>query len=337
MADFIRQLERAFRLAHGNDQLSRETREAFLYDQLQEGLRYDLMRRPSVSGALTYRELCMAAQNEEKRQAEMQKRKQYHKDGYALRPSYRNPEKTFAQRGQTTTQPKSSPQQISKGCYTCGKPGHSYCDCKVSKTERTGHVAGRSQPPADTRKVDTTTLLLLSEGVCRQLGIVTYHPDVRPWKGRPKQMLEPGPEWLLSKNDSPSCEGRPPSTEARVPMVRVRLLQSVRVLPRQGTCVRVEIEREQLTGSILLEPGHAVEQAELQTDHGIVELEDGHTNLFVINPTGFSQRLEEGLELGTAEEVDIVLPTDMEVQMEDAEPLSSILKVETSEAACAVE
>ncbi len=115
VADFIRRLERAFRLAYGNDQLSRETREAFLYGQLQEGLRYDLMRSPSVSGALTYKELCMAAKNEEKRQAEMRKRKQYHKDGSALRPNYRNPEKTFAQRGQTTKQPKSSPQQFSKG------------------------------------------------------------------------------------------------------------------------------------------------------------------------------------------------------------------------------
>ncbi len=141
-------------------------------------------------------------------------------------------------------------------------------------------------------------------------------------------MLDPEPEWLLSKNDSPSCA---PSTEARVPMVRVRLLQSLQVLPRQGTCVRVGIEREQLTGPILLEPGQAVEQAGLQIEHGIVELEDGHTNLFVINPTGFSQRVEQGLELGTAEEVDIVLPADVEVQMEDAEPLSSILKVETLE------
>ena len=53
VADFIRRLERTFRLAYGNDRLSLETREAFLYSQLQEGLRTDLMQNPSVSGALS--------------------------------------------------------------------------------------------------------------------------------------------------------------------------------------------------------------------------------------------------------------------------------------------
>ena len=50
VADFVRKLERTFRIAYGNDRLSSETREAFLYSQLQEGLRTDLMQNPSVSG-----------------------------------------------------------------------------------------------------------------------------------------------------------------------------------------------------------------------------------------------------------------------------------------------
>ena len=44
---------------------------------MQDGLRQDLMRSPSVSGALSYQELCMAAKNEEKRQAELKKRQEY--------------------------------------------------------------------------------------------------------------------------------------------------------------------------------------------------------------------------------------------------------------------
>ena len=63
---FVRKLEKAFRVAYGADNLKLETRHAFLYGQLQEGLRHNLMRSPSVSGALNYKELCMAAKNEER-------------------------------------------------------------------------------------------------------------------------------------------------------------------------------------------------------------------------------------------------------------------------------
>lgn len=46
--------------------MSLETRETFLQSQLQEDLRYDLMKSPMVSGAQMYKELCLAAQNEDK-------------------------------------------------------------------------------------------------------------------------------------------------------------------------------------------------------------------------------------------------------------------------------
>ena len=38
-----------------------ETKEAILYGQLQEGLHLELIKSPNVSGALTYRELCVSA------------------------------------------------------------------------------------------------------------------------------------------------------------------------------------------------------------------------------------------------------------------------------------
>ena len=68
VSDFIRRLERTFPIAYGRDCLTQETEEMFLYGQLQDGLHHDLMQSPSVSGALAYKELCMAARNEEKRQ-----------------------------------------------------------------------------------------------------------------------------------------------------------------------------------------------------------------------------------------------------------------------------
>ena len=59
--DFIRRLERLFKVAYVHDNLSVETRNAFLYGRLQEGLRYCLME---VSGALDYQALCLAVKAE---------------------------------------------------------------------------------------------------------------------------------------------------------------------------------------------------------------------------------------------------------------------------------
>jgi hypothetical protein len=36
-------------------------------------------------------------------------------------------------------------------------------------------------------KMDAHDQLLLSEGVCRQLGIISYHPNVEIWRGGRKQ------------------------------------------------------------------------------------------------------------------------------------------------------
>ena len=65
VSDFVRRLE------YGRDSMSVETRDTLLHSQLQEGLRYDLMRAPAVSGAQMYKELCLAAKNEERRLAEL--------------------------------------------------------------------------------------------------------------------------------------------------------------------------------------------------------------------------------------------------------------------------
>jgi len=50
------------------------------YGQLQEGLLYTSMQSPTVSGAQSYRELFLAAKNEEKKLAELRKMQQYLKD-----------------------------------------------------------------------------------------------------------------------------------------------------------------------------------------------------------------------------------------------------------------
>ena len=51
VSDLIRHLERTFRIAYGQDGMSSEKRDSLFYGQLQEALRYELMRAPTVSGS----------------------------------------------------------------------------------------------------------------------------------------------------------------------------------------------------------------------------------------------------------------------------------------------
>ena len=73
VSDFIRRVEQLFKLAYGKDGMSEETRGTLLHGQLQEGLIYDIMKAPAVSGCRGYKELCLAARNEEKRLIELAK------------------------------------------------------------------------------------------------------------------------------------------------------------------------------------------------------------------------------------------------------------------------
>lgn len=66
VADYVRRLECYFQIAYGRDKLSIETKETILFGQLQEGLSYDIMKSPSVSDSQSYKELCIAAEHEEK-------------------------------------------------------------------------------------------------------------------------------------------------------------------------------------------------------------------------------------------------------------------------------
>ena len=64
-------------MAYGWEQISNETRGALLFAQLQEGLHYELLRAPAVSGAESNTQLCVAAKSEERRLAMLQKKRQY--------------------------------------------------------------------------------------------------------------------------------------------------------------------------------------------------------------------------------------------------------------------
>ena len=130
-------------------------------------------------------------------------------------------------------------------------------------------------------KMDAEEPLLLSEGVCRQLGIITYHPEVANLKRR-----------RVFSNQKQSDQA-----EVKVPTVRVKLLHSVRLLPSQVTPVEVKAEHgkgKDLLVDITLEP------ALIHPDS------EGVASLFLTNTTGLTKQLDRGTYLGEAIEVEIV-------------------------------
>ena len=138
-------------------------------------------------------------------------------------------------------------------------------------------------------KMDAPDQLLLSENVCRQLGIANYHP-------------------------SPLSQGAPETTAKEpglVPSVPVCILQSLTLPPGKSAVVSIQAETQlhtlQLNQTMMVnrlewlerEAGVVVEEALLSP------LENGLTHLMITNLLGFTRTVTSGTPLGTAQPVDI--------------------------------
>ena len=107
------------------------------------------MQNASVSGTLTYKELCMATQNEEQneeqREANMRRRRLYRmadlgdptdqrkrdgiqKQGPSSGYSKRSQQRYGSQSHQEAT------KEDTRICYYCGRPGHYACECRAPKS-----------------------------------------------------------------------------------------------------------------------------------------------------------------------------------------------------------
>ena len=138
---------------------------------------------------------------------------------------------------------------------------------------------GKTMNTAVYVKMDAHDQLLLSEGVCRQLGLIIYHRDVRPLSKGQKTKNPPAPLEEQEKSD------------AQVPTVRVSLVQSLHLLPHQSALVQVQVESHCENGNaLLLEHSTKVEDATgLLLEDALIQPDgDGFAQLVISNPTGCS-------------------------------------------------
>ena len=112
--------------------MSAETRAALLYSQIQDGF----MESPAVSGATDYKQLCLAARSEEKRLAELEKRRRFLKQT-AVAPQPTTPITNSGTENPPPTYGVDSAPG-SRCCFKCGTPSHLARECRASRTENGG-------------------------------------------------------------------------------------------------------------------------------------------------------------------------------------------------------
>lgn len=96
-------------------------------------------------------------------------------------------------------------------------------------------------------------------------------------------------------------------TEVAVPMVRVQLVESTKVLPQQSTAVSVKLDGcRGSTGTWVLKPDLESGKSGLCMEPSLLDVVQDEAQVIVTNPTGFTQRLEQGFHLGTLEEAETV-------------------------------
>ena len=142
-------------------------------------------------------------------------------------------------------------------------------------------------------KMDAHDDLLLSEGVCRHLGIIVYHPSVK------------------SQGNNQIEEVQHSSAQS----VRVSLVDSVRLEPRKETLVTVKVDSKELGGPLLLEPSHHLLECYnggLTVGESLVKLSsEGHAKVLLTNTLGSACKLDKGEWLGLAFEAELIAVSDI--------------------------
>ena len=157
-------------------------------------------------------------------------------------------------------------------------------------------------------KMDAHEPLLLSEGVCRQMGIISYYPEVQPRKSSISD--SPGPVPEVQKNEQTKS-----SPKCLVPTIRIQMVQSVKLPPKQTVMVDVKLS-DGITGNcpLVVEPDLTVcrDRGVQVADSVIVPSEDGIVRVMITNCLGMSQRAEMGMEVGVATPTEVIDPPKLD-------------------------
>lgn len=152
-------------------------------------------------------------------------------------------------------------------------------------------------------KMDAHDQLLLSEGVCRQLGIVSYHDKVEKWRGGLKQ----------TTTDENTM------VDAKVPTVKVNLVKTVRLLPHQSVTATVccdMVSSEEVKPFLMEFQGDGLLQSE---DVLLLPSAKGQAQMVISNPSGCSCVLAKGTCIGEAVGVETVTLGDTRPKEPDEE------------------
>ena len=129
--------------------------------------------------------------------------------------------------------------------------------------------------------------LLLSQAVCRHLGIVNYHPNIKSKATKQSEKIH---------------------SSAR--SVRVSLVDSIRLAPHKETLVSVKVDTQELRGPLLLEPAHHIVglyDSRLKVCESLVQVNnDSNTKVLTTNTSGSTCKLDKVEWLGLAFEVELV-------------------------------